>query len=170
MSLNMKSFASTNKSGFTLIEALIATVLIGVTVAALITSNISHTQANAHGMHTSTAEFLIDQIRAMSMPMDFVDPEQSGVTFGTEDGESGVSDFDDLDDFDGVTFNPPVDVSGNSLSDFSAYSQVITVESVDPADFTGTVDDFDSSIIRMTVDIFMNGKEVGSRSWIKTQK
>ncbi|MCF7956433.1 MAG: prepilin-type N-terminal cleavage/methylation domain-containing protein [Phycisphaerae bacterium] len=166
----MKRSENKNRSAFTLIEALIATVLIGVAVAALITSNISHTQANAYGMHTSTAEFLIEEIRAMTLPMAFVEPDEVVDTFGTDDGEIGVADFDDLDDFDGVTFSPPVDVGGNVLNDFSEYSQVIKVESVDPADFTTVVDDFTSSIVRVSVSIVMNGKEVDSTSWIITEK
>lgn len=166
----MKRSENKNKSGFTLIEALIATILIGVSIAALITSNISHTQANAHGMYTTTAEFLIEEIRVMTMPMAFVEPDEVPDTFGPDDGEDDVGDYDDLDDFDGVTFSPPVDVNGNSLNDFSEYSQIVTVESVNPADFTSAVDDFDSSIIRMSVSIVMNGKEVGSTSWLITEK
>lgn len=166
----MKRSENKNKSGFTLIEALIATILIGVSIAALITSNISHTQANAHGMYTTTAEFLIEEIRAMTMPMAFVEPDEVPDTFGPDEGEVDVGDYDDLDDFDGVTFSPPVDVNGNSLNDFSEYSQIVTVESVNPADFTSAVEDFDSSIVRMSVNIVMNGKQVGSTSWLITEK
>lgn len=166
----MKRSENKNKSGFTLIEALIATVLIGVAIAALITSNVAHTQANAYGMHTSTAEFLIEEIRAMTLPMAFVEPDEVVDTFGPDDGEVDAGDYDDLDDFDGVTFSPPVDVNGNNLNDFSEYSQIITVESVDPADFTAVVDDLGSSIVRVSVSIVMNGKEVGSTSWIITEK
>jgi prepilin-type N-terminal cleavage/methylation domain-containing protein len=166
----MKRSENKIRSGFTLIEALIATVLIGVSIAALITSNISHTQANAHGMYTSTAEFLIEEIRAMTMPMAFVEPDEVVDTFGPDDGEVDVGDYDDLDDFDGVTFSPPVDVSGNNLNDFSEYRQVVTVESVNPADFTSAVEDFDSSIVRVSVSIVMNGKQVGSTSWLITEK
>lgn len=166
----MKRSENKNKSAFTLIEALIATVLIGVAIAALITSNVAHTQANAHGMYTSTAEFLIEEVRAMTLPMAFVEPDEIADTFGPDDNEDGVGDFDDIDDFDGFTFNPPVDVNGNSLSDFSEYSQVVTVESVDPGDLTSVVEDFDSSIVRISVRIAMNGKEVGSTSWIITEK
>jgi prepilin-type N-terminal cleavage/methylation domain-containing protein len=166
----MKRSENKIRSGFTLIEALVATVLIGVSIAALIASNVSHTQANAHGMYTSTAEFLIEEIRAMTMPLDFVEPDEIPDTFGPDNGEVDVGDYDDLDDFDGVTFSPPVDVSGNALNDFSEYSQVVTVKSVNPADFTSAVDDFDSSIVRMSVSIVMNGKEVGSTSWLITEK
>jgi len=161
---------SDNKnSGFTLIEALIATAIIGIAIAALITSNISHTQANAYGMHTSTAEFLIEEIRAMTAPLDFVDPNDVAGTFGAETGENSVTDYDDLDDFDGITFNPPVDVHGNTLNDFSEYSQVVTVVNVDAGDFTSVVADHGSSIVRVSVSILMNGKEISSTNWIRAE-
>ena len=89
----MKRSKNKNSSGFTLIEALIATVLIGIASAALVTSNISHTQANAYGMHTSTAEFLIEEIRAMTMPMAFVEPDEVPDTFGPDDGEVDAGDL-----------------------------------------------------------------------------
>ena len=159
-----------SRSGFTLIEALIATVLIGIAIAALVTSNISHTQANAYGMHTSTAEFLIEEIRVMTMPLEVTDPNSGTGVYGPEVDESSVTDYDDLDDFDGVTFNPPVDVNGNVLSDFSEYSQVVTVENLDPGDFTNVVVDHGSSIVRVSVSVVMNSKEISSTNWIRAQQ
>lgn len=170
----MKRSDNKNRSGFTLIEALIATFLIGIAVAALMTSNIAHTQANAYGMHTSTAEFLIEEIRAMTMPLAITDPESdpetNPVTFGIELDEAAVTDYDDLDDFDGLTFNPPIDVNGNTLNDFSLYSQIVTVEYLNPADLTSVVADLSSSIVRVSVTVTMNGKEIGSTNWVRAQQ
>jgi len=166
----MKRSDNTKRAGFTLIEVLIATAIIGIAIAALMASNISHTQANAYGMHTSTAEFLIGEIRAMTMPLEVVDPESGTDTFGAEADESSVTDYDDLDDFDGVTFNPPVDVGGNALGDFSQYSQVVTVENLDPGDLTNVIADHGSSIVRISVTVSMNGKEISSTSWIRAEQ
>jgi prepilin-type N-terminal cleavage/methylation domain-containing protein len=166
----MKRSKNTNRSGFTLIEALIATALIGIAIAALMTSNISHSQANAYGMDTSTAEFLVEEVRAMMMSMDFIDPNDVTDTFGTEEGEYDVADYDDLDDFDGVTISPPVDISGNVLSDFSEYSQSVIVETLNPADLTSVLDDYESKIVRISVSIQKNGREISSASWIQTQR
>ncbi|MBW8017226.1 MAG: prepilin-type N-terminal cleavage/methylation domain-containing protein [Planctomycetes bacterium] len=166
----MKRSDNKNRSGFTLIEALIATVLIGIAIAALVTSNISHTQANAYGMHTSTAEFLIEEIKAMTMPLEVTDPNSGTSVYGPEADEIAVTDYDDLDDFDGVTFNPPVDVNGNVLSDFSEYSQVVIVENLDPGDFTNVVADHGSAIVRVSVSVEMNGKEISSTNWIRAQQ
>lgn len=165
----MKRSVKDSRSGFTLIEALIATALIGIAIAALITSNISHTQANAYGMHTSTAEFLIEEIRAMTAPLPVNDPETGVDVFGAESDETSVAAYDDLDDFDGVTFNPPVNVTKAELADFAEYTQVMTVENVDPADFTSVIADRGSLIVRVSVSILMNGKEISSNNWIRAE-
>jgi prepilin-type N-terminal cleavage/methylation domain-containing protein len=57
--------------GFTLIEALIAIVLVGVAIAALVVSNQSFTSANGAGLQLSTAEFLIEQIREQTVTTPF---------------------------------------------------------------------------------------------------
>jgi len=158
-----------NKSGFTLVEALMSTAIVGIALAALMVANVSHSQANAYGVETSTAEFLIEEIRSLTMPLDLTDPNSGMDVFGAEAGEGSVSAYDDLDDFDGVTFNPPVDVGGNDLINFSEYSQVVTVENVDSGDLTNVVSDHGSAIVRVTVSIEMNGKQVGSSNWIRAK-
>ena len=52
-----------HRSGFTLVEVLIAVALIGLAIASLLVANISFTKANSAGMDLSTAEVLIEQIR-----------------------------------------------------------------------------------------------------------
>lgn len=163
----MKRSLNKNTHGFTLIETLVATIIIGIAVCALVMSTISQTQANAFGIDTSTAEFLSEEIRALMMPLSVVEPDSVTATFGKEAGETVVADFDDLDDFDGSTFSPPIDVNGTVLNDFASYSQIITVENVDPANLTNVVADNGSSIVRVSVGIQQNGKEITSTSWIR---
>ncbi len=165
----MKRSENKNRSAFTLIEALMATLLIGVAVSALVIATVSQSQANAYGMNTSTAEFLLEEIRALTMPLPVMDPNTEAETFGAETGEVSVADYDDLDDYDEVTFSPPVDVGGNVLNDFSNYSQTITVENVDPADFTSVIADHGSLIVRVSVSVQKNGQTVTSSSWIRAR-
>ena len=51
------------KSGFTLVEVLIAIIFVGMAIAALMAGNGVFTQANAVANDMSTAEFLTEQIR-----------------------------------------------------------------------------------------------------------
>jgi prepilin-type N-terminal cleavage/methylation domain-containing protein len=50
--------------GFTLVEVLIATLLVGLAIAALVAANGSFSMANVAGADLSTAEFLAEQIRS----------------------------------------------------------------------------------------------------------
>ncbi len=130
-------------------------------------SGVSSSQANGFGMELSTAEFLIDEIKELTAGLSVVDPNTTTATFGPESGETGISTYDDLDDLNGKTFNPPVDMAGNSLSDFSAFSQVVTVVNVSPSNFANTVADHGSSFVRVTVDVQLNNSTVSSSSWIR---
>ena len=52
-----------NKKGFTLIEVLISTVLVGIAIAALLAANTCFTNVNGESLKLSNAEFLTEQIR-----------------------------------------------------------------------------------------------------------
>ncbi len=134
-------------SGFSLIEVLIAIVLVGLAIVSLIAANNSFTQANAAGRDLSTAEFLIEQIRELTT----------------------LTDYGDLYGFDGASFSPPKGTDGEDLNDFAAFSQEITVENVSAANFEEVVSDHSSFFVRITVKVFLNSKEISSTSWIRAQ-
>ena len=61
------------KRAFTLIEVLIAIILVGLAIASLLGANIAFTRANGTGAQLSTAEFLIEQIREQTVTTPFAD-------------------------------------------------------------------------------------------------
>ncbi len=163
-----------NPAGFTLIETMIAMMIIGLTIAAILAGNVAFTQSNAAGINISTAEFLIDEIRELSMSLPAVDPQTSTATFGPEADETSVAMYDDLDDFDGtggtgINFCPPIDINRNAMANFAAFTQKITVENVSPADLTVVVADHGSDFFRVTVEILFGGKPICSCSWIRAR-
>jgi prepilin-type N-terminal cleavage/methylation domain-containing protein len=155
-------------SGFSLIEVLIAIVLVGLAIVSLIAANNSFTQANAAGRDLSTAEFLIEQIRELTTLLPVVDPNTGVSTFGPEVGET-LAGYDDLDDFDGASFAPPISADRNVLSNFAAFGQQITVENVSAANFEEVVSDHSSFFVRITVKVFLNSREISSTSWIRAR-
>ena len=138
--------ASSIENAFSLIEVLIAIILVGLAIASLVAANIAFTKANSTGTDLSTAEFLVEQIRELTV----------------------MTGYDDLDDFDGVSFSPPISADGNDLDDLAAFSQQITVENVSAANFEQVVT-YDSSFIRVTVKVFLNSREISSASWIRAR-
>jgi prepilin-type N-terminal cleavage/methylation domain-containing protein len=131
------------KHGFTLIEVLIAILLVGLAIASLLVANSSFTKANAAATDLSTAEFLIEQIRELTV----------------------MTGYDDLDDLDDVSFSPPISADRKVLDDFAAFSQQITVENVSDANFEQVV--VDSNFVRVTVKVFLNSKQISSASWLR---
>jgi prepilin-type N-terminal cleavage/methylation domain-containing protein len=157
-----------NIKGFSLIEVLIAILLVGLAIASLVGANSAFTQSNGAGTDLSTAEFLLEQIREMTALLPVVDPLSGTSTFGPETGET-LATYDDLDDFDNTTYSPPINTERNPLNDFAAYSQQITVENVNASDFEQIVGDHSSNFVRITVRISMNSTEISSASWLRAR-
>ena len=156
------------KSGFTLIEVLIAVLLVGLAIASLVAANGAFTKANGAGTDLSTAEFIIGQIRELTMLLPVIDPETELSTFGPESGET-LAGYDDLDDFNGATFSPPIDVDRNILSNFTAFHQLVTVENVSASNFEDVVANHSSSFVRVTVTVYLNSREISSASWLRAR-
>lgn len=135
-----------NKNAFTLIEVLIAVVLVAVAVASLVGANVSYTKANGAGVDLSTSEFLVEQIRELTL----------------------VTDFDNLQLLDGQVYSPPHAADGSSLSEFAVFSQAITVENVNPGNFEQVVADGSSDFVRVTVTVALNSRQISEASWLRT--
>lgn len=154
------------ENGFSLIEVLIAVILVGLAIASLVAANSSFTKANGAGANLSTAEFIVGQMRELTTLLPVIDPETGTDIFGPESAET-VTNYDDLDDFDGANFSPPISTDREVLNNFAAFSQQITVENVSAANFEQVVSDHDSNFVRVTVRVFLNSMEVSSASWIR---
>ena len=156
-------------NGFSLIEVLVAIVLVGLAIVALVAANRSFTIANATGADLSTAEFLIEQIRELTAMLPVTDPQTGTDIFGPEAAETSLAAYDDLDDFDNATFSPPISADRSTLNDFAAFSQQVAVENVNAGNFDQVVSDHSSSFVRVTVRLLLNSKEISSASWIRAR-
>ena len=156
------------KNGFSLIEVLIAVLLVGLAVASLVASNSAFTKANRAGTDLSTAEFLVEQIRELTALLPVIDPGSTVWTFGPEASET-LATYDDLDDFDGTSFSPPINANRLPLNDLAAYSQQVTVENVNASNFEQVVADTTTSFVRVTVRVYLNSKEISSTSWLRAR-
>ncbi|MFA5422884.1 MAG: type II secretion system protein [Phycisphaerae bacterium] len=144
MRTQYKKFAN---RGFTLLECLIAIVLVGIAVAALVAANGSFTRVNAQASELSTAEYLIEQIRE----------------------RSDLFSYEDVYSFDDAAFNPPITADGQVLNDFGAYTQRVTVENINPSNFELVVVDHSTNYVRVSVTILLNGKKVTTSRWIRAR-
>ena len=152
--------------GFSLVEVLIAVIFVGLAVAALVGANGALTKANGTGTDLSTAEFLIGEISELTALLSVVDPENGVSTFGPEAGET-LATYDDLDDFSGAVFSPPINANRSVINSSAGFSQQITVENVSASDFEQVVGNHSSDFVRVTVRIFLNGRQISSASWLR---
>jgi prepilin-type N-terminal cleavage/methylation domain-containing protein len=155
-------------NGFTLVEVLFGVILVGISIACLVATNIASTRANDIAMNLSTAEFLTEQIRELTTLLPVIDPESGDDIFGPESGEI-LSCYDDVDDFDGANISPPISADREVLNDFSAFTQQVTVENVTAINFEQVIPDHSSDFVRVTVEILFNSEPLYSVNWIRTQ-
>jgi len=155
------------RQAFTLAEVLVAVILIGLAIASLVASNISFTKANGAATNLSTAEFLLEQIKELTTTLPVIDPDTGAATFGAE--EATLAEYDDLDDFDGKMFSPPIKTDRTLLTDFTGFTQQVTVENVSPANFQQVVADGTSNFVRVSATVLLNAKPICSSSWIRAR-
>jgi len=155
------------KNAFSLIEVLVAIILIGLAVASLLVANSSFTEANGFGTNLSTAQFLTEQIKELTILLPLTDPQTGTDFFGAE--EENLADYDDLDDFDGKVFSPPISADRQPLNDFAAFTQQITVENVNPANFQQVKPHHSTDFVRITVRVLLNFEQISSTSWIRAR-
>jgi len=158
------------RSGFSLIEVLVAIAMIGLAIVSLVAANAVFTQNNSTALDVSTAEYLIEQIRELTMLLPVVDP-QMHTFFDVKEGS--VAMYDDVDDFDDAQFCPPINADRQGLSAFAGFTQKVTVQKVSSSNFEQVIDDNptppspDSPFIRVKVDIYRHGIVLLSSSWIR---
>ena len=157
-----------HNNGFTFIEVLIATLLVGLAIASLMVANRAFTTANDVGTDLSTAEFLVEQIKELTALLPVIDPLTGTTTFGPESGENLAS-YDDLDDFDGASYSPPINADRSVLNDYANFSQQVTVENVSDSNFEQVVTDHSSYFVRITVSVYQNSQLITSASWLRAR-
>ena len=111
---------SLRQAGMTLVELIIAIVVIAIAVSAVLgvlTKNVEH---SADAMIISQAAAIAEAYLEEVSLKPFVDPD--GI-----DGEAARVDFDDVDDYDGLTDAGAVDQFGNPIGALADYDVSVTV-------------------------------------------
>jgi len=158
------------RSGFTLIETALATIIVGVGVLALVSAQQAFHQQNSWSTHASIAERLGNEIREMTLNLPKYDPVTGTAYWGPEPNELSWEDFDDVDDFDGaagtgLSFaadwdgatddNGPINARREIIPNMQGWEQVVTVRNVDPFDINDGVDPGDGSTDMILIQVLV---------------
>jgi len=154
------------RSAFTLIEALVATVLVGLGISALMITTQSGTQVCAHTRDLTEAIYLASEVRERTLKLPFKDPITPDNPPGPDEGEDPQVEVDDLDDLMNVTYSPPKDAMGRTIEGMADWSQTIMLTWRDKDNLASTVDPGDSEMVYVQVGIYHKGKKVLSTGWL----
>jgi prepilin-type N-terminal cleavage/methylation domain-containing protein len=149
--------------GFSLIETMLAMIIISVGIIAFVDAQSAFYTSNNWSSQSATGMFLANEIREMTRKLPRHDPvtgltlvSGAAVGWGRESGETTPADIDDIDDLDGAKFSnsggtfvgpvdatrtiiPEIDLSGgvpDASIALKGWTQSITVEKVDPYNFS----------------------------------
>ncbi len=133
---------TTHAKGFTLIEAALATVIVGTGVLAILAAQQAYHNKNDWAQRTGTAMLLANELRELTLTLPQHDPFTGTSNLGPEADEPTVADFDDLDDFagpvdvtgfgPGIVFTPPINALRQQIPNMNGWSQFIEVVNVLP--------------------------------------
>ncbi len=159
------------RRGFTLIEAMAATALVGMGIVALMGAVMSGTRTNQAGKELARGIFLVQEIREWTIGLPFSDPDDADADNPPgPDGSDPQTYVDDLDDLMGVSYSPPMDGFGSRITDMPDWTQSISITWVNPDDLSQQVTPGSSDIVYVEVSVSHGGKEVISTGWLVARR
>ncbi len=182
-------------AGFTLIEAALTMVIVGVGVLAMVSAQQAYHMKNDWANRTGTAQMLANEIREMTLSLPQHDPisgnanlgvETNEIVSGSADPQKDVINYDDLDDFagmidgagegSGVTFNPPINGLRAEVADLDRWRQQVEVTKVLPDDINTSLGLLGlTDLMRVTVTVgYRPGSatefdNITSMTWVVTR-
>ncbi|MFG0328729.1 MAG: hypothetical protein ACF8PN_02415 [Phycisphaerales bacterium] len=166
-------------------ETALAIVIVSTGVLSIIYAQQAFLQENDWSSRLSTATYLANEVREMTIRLPRHDPVTWTAYWGPEPNELNLEDFDDLDDFDGadglgLTYaaldaTGPVNARREVIPNMQGWSQYIRVFNVDPMDIAAPGDplmDGQTTMMRVEVVVSYQGPldaepgEITRVSWI----
>ncbi|SRR5690554_319775 len=158
------------RGGFSIIEAAVATAILGVGILALVSAVAASSTANVKASELTSAVFLAQEIREWTARLPFTDPDESTNVPVGPDGQSPQVFVDDLDDLMDVTFSPPRDGTGQQMMDMTGWSQTIRMTWRKGDNLEEVVQPGQSDIIFVHVTISKNGRVVHKTGWFAVRR
>ena len=127
-----------------MIEASLATVIVGVAFVAVLQLIATGTVANVNSAELTAGVNLARNVREMTLQTRYAEL---------------------VDTYNGVSFKPPHDSRGEELAGMSEWEQLITVQPVDPSEVTLNITDDSPTAVRVAVTVRRNDKTICELWW-----
>ena len=158
-----------DRTGLTLVEVVISTLIVGVMTVAALNALAGATRSGVSAGNRAIALGMADQLMAEILAVEYSDPDGSAV-FGLESGEAAPRiNFDDVDDFHGWNCQPPQYRDGTVMADRDDWRQRVTVQRAVPANpLQAPSGPTDSGAKRIRVWIEYNGTVLAEQYAVRT--
>ena len=154
-----------SKQGFTLTEAMMAVVVLGIAAASLLLPFISGAAVRAEGVNRTLAARLASDLMEQILRLPFHDPND-GTSLGPESGETVPTGFDNIDDYHGYTEpqGQVRDAAGAVFTDsrYANFSRSVTCEYVYVLPQPAESDPAKCEFIRITVQVNHSSKQMAT--------
>lgn len=160
------------KSGFTLLEVLSASVIMGIGFVSILASVTASTKTSFASADMTQAIFLTQEIREWTTNLPFSDPDiaDAGNPPGPDSyAQAGEYYVDDLDDLMGAYFSPPKNGLGENIEGMDGWSQAVNLTWGSPDDINTAVVPGTSGIVQVQVTISKNYETIMQTSWLVTE-
>ena len=140
---NLKRARSRRRGGFTLIEAAMTTVIIGMGVMAMMQLIAAGTVNNIQSFEMTTGVNVSKAIREITVQKTMAQ----------------------ILAMNNTTHDPPWDSRSQPMSTLAGWQQTIKVQAVNPDNLTQNITDSDPSAVRINVTVTHNGTKAADLSW-----
>jgi type II secretory pathway pseudopilin PulG len=157
--------------GFTLIEAALTTVIVGVGVLSIVAAQQAYHRQNQWAKRSGTGMLLANELREVMATLPLRDPVTNANTIGPE--ENKPTQYDDVDDFTDAhigagTEGPsaqPMTGLGQRADSLANWSQKVQVEPVAHNDIATPIENpRNADMARVTVTVLYEGPKLDERS------
>lgn len=154
--------------GFSIVEAAVAVLLTGVTLAATFAIMAPIAHARQVGLSRIRGGMLAEDLMAEILAQVYEGPGEGRGSFGLSTSESATGDrslFDDIDDYDGWVAKPPQRKDGSPMAGLDRWSRSVDVQWIKAV---GEIGGSDTRIKQITVTVRYNSTVVATAVAVRT--
>jgi type II secretory pathway pseudopilin PulG len=158
------------RSGISLVELAVATVLTGILMVAALQSAGQTLGAQRMTADRSLGHFLAHGLLNEIRGLPYCEPGTDEPAIGPDAGEAAATrtTLDDVDDYHGLTEAPPKARDGSALTNVAGWTRSVTVAWVGAVDFSTSASA--SGAKRITVTASYNGSPVATATAVRTDE